>query len=180
MNLWSDPPWVSPSQDQPCLSSPLSGNVTFALSLVVTSPTSPHLLPKTVRNSWNLNWNFHLKESSKGYQVILSCLVIAILGYSDWTLYLLILVVLLATSWKKWVPTMCFFFTRHPTLPGFHGNIWKNPIKKIFFIPFLLPFCSPDVPTHPGLWLAARASFFLFIELLSVLCVPSGPDPGFT
>lgn len=83
------------------------------------------LVPKTVRNSWNSNENFHLKESSEevlGWQY----------RYFGWQWVNLLFVNTSSATCHK-LEEMdshnVLYFTWHPTLPGFHGNIWIIPIK---------------------------------------------------
>ena len=142
VNLWSDLPRVAHSQDQPSPSpSPWTGKV-------LCPWLCPHWLilpvPKTVRNRWNLNWNFHLKESSE-----------EVLSYSELLRHcyfglqrvnaLLVDTSSAAchTSWQKWTHMMCFVSHDVPhfwSLTGCHGNIWINPIKKK-----ITPFYSHSV-----------------------------------
>lgn len=122
---------------------------------------------------------FPWKNPVKRNKVILICLVTAIFGL-QWMNPLL--AVLLATQAVRNRLIQWAFFSHDIQcflcLTCLHGNIWINPIKKeklLLFTPTLLTRCA----NSSWLWLPAGHPF-LFIDLPSVMWVPSGPNPGFT
>lgn len=161
VNLWSDSSRVAPLQDQPC--SPLS-SLSVRSSLLCLRLFPYQVTPKDSKKKVKFKLEFSLER-------------IQLLSYSEqlghcyfglrWVKPVLVdpSSVACHTSWQKWAHTMSFFSHEFPhfySLTGFHGSIWIIQLRKKKIYSFLLPLCSPDVQTYPGLWLPAGLPFFFY------------------